>query len=209
MFILEEGFWKDFQGFAINRGIQGKTIKWYMYWIRQFVRHLGTTPLQKCTLKDVRLFLRHLDGRPDVPEWQMEQARNALRLLFKDFFQFSWAQKKGEAKKNYSSDKSNRRRFGERYTQFKDVLPPKRVTAAYGVVLERMRSEIRVRHYSIRTERTYEQWVRRFLSFINGKLVDDMSADDVKSYLNYLAVERQVSARSQNQALLSAISNKQ
>ena len=67
-------------------------------------------------------------------------------------------------------------------------------------LLDRMRAEIRVRHYSIRTEETYLDWARRFILFHDKRHPKDMGADEVQSFLSYLAVERNVSSSTQNQA---------
>ena len=67
-------------------------------------------------------------------------------------------------------------------------------------LLDRMRAEIRVRHYSIRTEETYLDWARRFILFHNKRHPKDMGADEVQSFLSYLATERNVAASTQNQA---------
>ena len=63
-----------------------------------------------------------------------------------------------------------------------------------------MRAEIRVRHYSIRTEETYLDWARRFILFHNKRHPKDMGAEEVQSFLSYLAVERNVASSTQNQA---------
>lgn len=67
-------------------------------------------------------------------------------------------------------------------------------------LLDRMREEIRVRHYSLRTEETYVDWVRRFILFHNKRHPKDMGAEEVQGFLSHLAVERNVSAATQNQA---------
>ncbi len=67
-------------------------------------------------------------------------------------------------------------------------------------LLDRMRSEIRVRHYSIRTEETYLDWARRYILFHNKRHPKDMGADEVQAFLSHLAVERNVSSSTQNQA---------
>ena len=67
-------------------------------------------------------------------------------------------------------------------------------------MLDRMRAEIRVRHYSIRTEETYLDWARRFILFHNKRHPRDMGADEVQAFLSHLAVERKVSPSTQNQA---------
>lgn len=71
----------------------------------------------------------------------------------------------------------------------------------FGHLLEQLRSALRVRHYSLRTEQAYEQWVRRFLSFHQMKLPEKLGSQEIKKYLDYLAQVRKVSASTQNQAL--------
>lgn len=67
-------------------------------------------------------------------------------------------------------------------------------------LLDRVRAEIRVRHYSIRTEATYVDWVRRFILFHDKRHPVDMGAEEVGAFLTYLATDRQVSSSTQNQA---------
>lgn len=68
-------------------------------------------------------------------------------------------------------------------------------------LLERVREAIRVRHYSIRTEHSYVQWVKRFILFHNKRHPNDMGAPEISRYLTHLAVQGGVSASTQNQAL--------
>jgi integron integrase len=67
-------------------------------------------------------------------------------------------------------------------------------------LLQRMRDHLRTRHYSIRTETAYLDWVRRFILFHNKHHPADMGANEVAAFLTHLAVDRQVSASTQNQA---------
>lgn len=67
--------------------------------------------------------------------------------------------------------------------------------------LEQVRNAIRVRHYSYRTEKTYVDWVKRFIFFHNKRHPKDMAEPEVGTFLTYLAVERKVAASTQNQAL--------
>jgi integron integrase len=68
-------------------------------------------------------------------------------------------------------------------------------------LLEQVRDRIRVKHYSIRTETQYVQWVRRFILFHGKKHPRDMGAPEVEAFLTHLAVEGHVAAATQNQAL--------
>jgi len=67
-------------------------------------------------------------------------------------------------------------------------------------LLERMRIHLRTRHYSIRTEEAYLDWARRFILFHGKRHPQDMGAAEVEAFLSHLAVDRQVSASTQNQA---------
>lgn len=67
-------------------------------------------------------------------------------------------------------------------------------------LLDRLRAEIRVRHYSLRTEQAYVDWVRRFVLFHNKRHPKEMGTSELHDFLSHLAVERNVSASTQNQA---------
>ena len=68
-------------------------------------------------------------------------------------------------------------------------------------LLDQVRYAIRTKHYSIRTEEAYVQWIRRFILFHNIRHPKDMGAKEVGQFLSDLAVTRQVAASTQNQAL--------
>ena len=67
-------------------------------------------------------------------------------------------------------------------------------------LLPRLREHLRTRHYSIRTEEAYADWVKRFILFHHKRHPKDMGAAEVEAFLTHLAVHRQVSASTQNQA---------
>ena len=66
--------------------------------------------------------------------------------------------------------------------------------------MDRLRQEIRVRHYSIRTEEAYTDWVRRFIVFHGKRHPSELGAAEVASFLTHLAVERHVAPATQGQA---------
>jgi site-specific recombinase XerD len=67
--------------------------------------------------------------------------------------------------------------------------------------LEEVRHVIRLRHYSIRTEQAYVEWIKRFILFHNKRHSLEMGEGEVRSFLTHLAVDRNVAASTQNQAL--------
>jgi integron integrase len=68
-------------------------------------------------------------------------------------------------------------------------------------LLDRVRHAIRVRQFSHRTEEAYVGWIRRYILFHQKKHPRAMGHDQVREFLTYLAVQRRVSAATQNQAL--------
>ena len=68
-------------------------------------------------------------------------------------------------------------------------------------LLDQLRTAIRVRHYSPRTEEAYSGWVRRFILFHKKRHPATMGSDEVRQFLIHLAERLKVSAATQNQAL--------
>jgi site-specific recombinase XerD len=68
-------------------------------------------------------------------------------------------------------------------------------------LLEHVREVIRARHYSLRTEDTYVQWIKRFILFHDKRHPQTMGAAEVQAFLTDLAVTQHVAASTQNQAL--------
>jgi integron integrase len=72
-------------------------------------------------------------------------------------------------------------------------------------LLDQVRDKIRVKHYSIRTETQYLQWIKRFILFHGKRHPQEMDAIEVEAFLTHLAVEGSVSASTQNQALAALL----
>ena len=68
-------------------------------------------------------------------------------------------------------------------------------------LLDQVREVIRLKHYSIRTEQTYVDWIKRYIFFHDKRHPREMGAKEIEGFLTDLAVRRQVAASTQNQAL--------
>ena len=66
------------------------------------------------------------------------------------------------------------------------------VDTAQPRLLDQVRAQIRLRHYSIRTEAQYVQWVRRFVLFHHKRHPREMGASEVEAFLSHLAAEGHV-----------------
>jgi integron integrase len=120
-------------------------------------------------------FLSHM--AKSYEDWQVKQADTALRLY--DYFLSR--KQKGPSSESGGSD-------GDWLT-----------------AEEKMRTAMRLRHLAYSTEKTYLLWLRSFRTFVKEKDPAQLSANDLQDFLSYLAVEKKVSASTQNQALNALI----
>lgn len=67
-------------------------------------------------------------------------------------------------------------------------------------LLDQVRDKLRVKHYSIRTEQAYVDWIKRYIFFHDKRHPQNMGAQDIEAFLTHLAVAGKVAASTQNQA---------
>ena len=72
-------------------------------------------------------------------------------------------------------------------------------------LLDQVRTQLRLRHYSYRTEQQYVAWIKRFILFQDKRHPSTMGAPEVEGFLTHLAVERKVAANTQSQALAAIL----
>ncbi len=72
-------------------------------------------------------------------------------------------------------------------------------------LMDQVREELRVRHYAYRTERTYIDWIKRYIFYHQKRHPKDMGPAEVRAFLGYLADQRNVAASTQNQALCALV----
>ena len=68
-------------------------------------------------------------------------------------------------------------------------------------LLDQVRDVLRLKHYSHRTEQSYVDWIKRFILFHHKRHPQDLGRAEIEAFLTYLAVEGNVAASTQNQAL--------
>jgi hypothetical protein len=72
-------------------------------------------------------------------------------------------------------------------------------------LLDQVRHTARLKHFSLRTERAYAQWVYRFVVHHGKRHPREMGAREIEAFLTWLAVERNVAASTQSQALCALL----
>ncbi len=78
--------------------------------------------------------------------------------------------------------------------------PTTAAVASSPKLLDRVRWHLRVKHYSIRTEQAYVDWIRRYILFHRKRHPNEMSEKEITEFLTHLPVEKSVAASTQNQA---------
>ncbi|OPY71953.1 MAG: Tyrosine recombinase XerC [Syntrophorhabdus sp. PtaU1.Bin050] len=188
-------FWEAFRACVEENRVHPDHSAYYVGWAKDFVRFLPGKGLRNRSKEDIEVFLASMRRRRGVAEWQVKQAEHALKILYEVFLPQTGGMgedEKQRATENMSFEKS----------AFRDQPVPGEVERRYAPLLDTLRTEIRTRHYSIRTETAYVDWLRRFVAFYGYADPTGLDATvAVKEYLDFLAVEREVAASTQNQAL--------
>jgi integron integrase len=194
-------FWDAFKACVEDSRVRPDRSPFYVGWAQAFVDFLPGKRLRDRSRQDIEAFLADIGKRSGIEKWQVRQAEHSLRILFEVFLPRYVPQETRspaiEAHRNISSA-----RIAPKVRAFRDRAVPGEVERLFPSLLDALKTEIRTRHYSIRTETAYLDWARRFIAFqgyADPREIDGTAA--VKEYLDYLATEREVAASTQNQAL--------
>ena len=142
----------------------------YLSWVNHFYKFCNKNPKDSVTQEEIERFLKYLSRNRE--DWQVKQASEAIQL-----YQYYKERKKTE--------------------NIKESLE---LNAQWKLIAESMHKILRLMHRSYRTEQAYIGWVRQFYRFMKGRSPYSLESRDVKDFMTYLAVERNVAISTQNQA---------
>lgn len=171
---IPERLLRDFEVLCQETGVVGEARRNYLKWLMfylDFCEKYDHPPRDRDSLQP---FLRKLASKNQSRERQ-EEAAASLELVY-----------------GLVDDWQKRREAGEVESQPVD---------AWDDVARRLKEEIRLRQYSDKTLKTYRSWISQFGEFLEYKAPASVDSGDAKRYLTHLAVDRQVAASTQNQAL--------
>jgi integron integrase len=172
----------DFETFLSELGtIPENKTKFYLHWVRKFLKSCNYQ-LDDINTQHVSQYLDSLDAEEKIADWQVRQAADAVILYVEKYLKRPLQQITPSMKDSTVKSMDQ-----------KPSLPWKQT-------LEEAKNVIRLRHYSLSTEKTYLGWIARFKTYIQDRDPNLLEANDMKKYLTHLAVHGRVSASTQNQA---------
>lgn len=168
-----------------------KDARWLGVRMENFLRRYEAR-VERVRVSEVCDYLEQL-MRNGQADWQVKQSLDAIGLLM-----------------TYGYERADmgipqlREAWGVRLNERVGITVSEPVSGQVGgavSVVDRIRRVLRVAHYSLRTEKAYTQWWERFVGFVNQRSEEELGPDDVRRFLEHLAVERTVAAATQKQAL--------
>jgi integron integrase len=210
MHTIPDDILRQFEKLLRCRGVSPDLYPHYRKWLRYFLDFRVKYPVLCEKSEHVRLFLEKLKEKKQT-EAQRQQAAHSVSLYYEinaretppdGPYKLQDRQKNYELNTTYTSIPS----VNERIPQYCEAgYAEKSDSPEWDEVLRAMAGEIKVRHYSRKTLKTYANWSRRFQCFLNNKPPHELSTTDVKKYLTFLAVKCKVAASTQNQAFNSLL----
>lgn len=180
---------------------------WFPRWVRRFPISFprGLTEDLPITRGGVIKFSQGLRDR-GAPAWQRWQAVRAI-ALYRDLILNRTEPDFSDMVRTLAADGRKERMIGLEEPPTKEELDRLRgnINPAEPELIQAMRSELRVLHYSMSTERAYVPWVRRFSAFVGSWELDQFNELEIGAFLTSLAVDGNVAASTQNQAQSSLI----
>ncbi len=204
-------FWDKFIDRLLQNGVKDQLTRWYVIRAEHYLKAFPGRRLAQHTADDVTGYLEKMGRNSDILDWQFAQVVDAMQNLFLtaeltiavdwDFWRDS-ARSLEVSHPTIAREHSDMPVSGQRFKEKRNAASMlDQVRDRYPQVLERLLTEIRRRHYSIRTEQSYEAWVCRFVLFCEFRDPETLGAEDMVRFLEDLAVRGKVSASTQNQAL--------
>lgn len=190
----------------------------YKKWLRFFLDFCGKYPEQEGAVDCVQPFLEKLREKKQG-EQQRKQAAHAVKLYCdmqgeegnkprpNDYASDNGASVSrwvspvipDAQTPHYPRERSGSSHYCEAGYQVKSDSPE------WDALIDKLAGEIKVRHYSRKTLKTYALWSRQFQRFLKNTPPQELTTADVKEYLTYLAVKCKVAASTQNQAFNSLL----
>lgn len=190
-------------------GVPEKHRPFYAHWVRQFFnRELKGRRRRDLGLHDIRHFLDALKADAHTTDWQVAQACDALESYYEQFRGISLQPAPTNPEETVGRTPSGDTPVpAPRSIEPLEKIPEPTKSAGkqgrvqWDALESALREALRLKHYAYRTEKTYIYWIRRYVQYHHWRKPSSMGASEIHEYLSHLAVNEDVAASTQNQAL--------
>lgn len=189
-----------------------RRLGWWGVEMARFLKFCKTLPAETALRSAMEGYGRFLKSSvPPPQDWQLEQAREALRCFQKGTENWHVAAPDAEGRVEVGFRVKTRGAAAEEGDLEKrkrgDSEKENHGTGEMNVEgwLEKASRTMKVRRFALRTVETYLGWQRRFLNWVAEKGLEPASKAGVEGFITWLAVERKVSAGTQNQAFSAVL----
>jgi len=170
--------------FLKEKNLSSEDIPDYLKWLRFYLDFCSKYSHATSDKNSLSLFLVKLTQKNQT-EKQVEQAKQAINL----FYDLIDSYKKEHPSPQSSNTKKNA-----------GPCLDAPINQSWQNELQELENEIKLRQYSRRTLQTYRMWARKFQTYVKSKSPELLDSTDAKKFISFLAIEKQVSASTQNQA---------
>ena len=207
-----ERFWHNYLSILEKTAIPQRSRKWYRRHVEMYIAAHVEIKLSQHLPEHVDMYLTAKGRLSDLEEWRFRQIADALRLLFCELIRPACAISHHRPRARVLA----RELAPDHPTLMRDGSNTLIVAPSSNPLIRKFRTDyslthlafvktIRVRNMATRTEASYEQWICRFLAFLQWPDIEDAQNHDTKRFLEHLAVNRKVAAATQKVALNALI----
>jgi integron integrase len=207
MIVIPPDVLARFESTLTKKSVPNQLRNYYKKWLRYYLDFCQKYSHPPSTKESLHQFIKKLQEKNQTTE-QQKQASHAVSLYF-DLLHIGAATAAAvnkppdsqipmisEASGKYSPE------FPPRQNSLKSKTegPPTPALVEWKRAHSDLFAEIKIRHYSPKTLKSYALWARKFQGFTQNKAPQSLSPADVKEFMKYLAIRQKVSASTQNQA---------
>ena len=210
-------FWDKFIYKTKTYGIKPVAARWYVKHAETYIKTKPNQRLKNHSAHDVDNYLQYKGGQPRIEDWQYKQIIISLKILFLEIIQVSWAKQfPWDSYLEHAESLSGNQApvaddidlididaviqtLQDRNDKKSELF--KQIFASFPFHLKNLIKQIRLKRYSIRTERSYLEWILRYIKFHSMKDPARLTDTDIAKFLDYLVINRKVASSTQSQAL--------
>ena len=210
-------FWDNYINKTKTYNVKSKVVRWYVRHAESYIKAHPNLRLSQHSAEQIEQYLKGKGRNPHLQDWQFRQVVAALRILFTDMVKAPWAKEfpwgdwetaaeslpnsHATLAKDYQPLDGLQSDIQHLHLDDKESGLYQRVFKKYPDHIKAFITQIRVRQYSIRTERAYLGWFLRYISFYSMEDPANLTEEHIARYLEHLVLNRKVAGSTQGQAL--------